>query len=207
MNEVNWKMLIVPVVILFVFIGGIIGIVNWQKSQQSNSAISVNIPEGAVQTTEKQTIVSGNVPAGSKVTVNGQETKVGEDGSYSATVSLNEGDNKIEIKSEKDGKVSNITRSIKLIASSTNTVAPTTTSAPSGSQTPQAGSQPAQAPASGSAATPSTTSAAPQAAGTSNLSTSGPADMILPVAGFTGIIVVAGYYLRSRKKLDSSLRK
>ena len=207
MNEVNWKMLIVPVVILFVFIGGIIGIVNWQKSQQSNSAISVNIPEGAVQTTEKQTIVSGNVPAGSKVTVNGQETKVGEDGSYSATVSLNEGDNKIEIKSEKDGKVSNITRSIKLIAGSTNTAAPTTTSAPSGSQTPQAGSQPAQAPASGSAATPSTTSAAPQAAGTSNLSTSGPADMILPVAGFTGIIVVAGYYLRSRKKLDSSLRK
>ena len=200
-------MLIVPVVILFVFIGGIIGIVNWQKSQQSNSAISVNIPEGAVQTTEKQTIVSGNVPAGSKVTVNGQETKVGEDGSYSATVSLNKGDNKIEIKSEKDGKVSNITRSIKLIAGSTNTAAPTTTSAPSGSQTPQAGSQPAQAPVSGSAATPSTTSAAPQAAGTSNLSTSGPADMILPVAGFAGIIVVAGYYLRSRKKLLSSMKK
>ena len=44
MNEVNWKMLIVPLVILFVFIGGIIGIVNWQKSQQGNSAITVNIP-------------------------------------------------------------------------------------------------------------------------------------------------------------------
>ena len=191
MNEINWKMLVVPVVILFVFIGGIIGIVNWQKSQQSNSAISVNIPEGAVQTTEKQTIVSGNVPAGSKVTVNGQEAKVGDDGAYSATVSLKEGDNKVEIKSVKDGKTSTVTRSIKLIAQSAGTSAPSTTTPPT-----------TVAPQSGAVSTPA--APAPQA---SNLSTSGPADMILPVAGFAGVVLVAGYYLKSKKKLGKSFRK
>ncbi len=191
MNEINWKMLVVPVVILFVFIGGIIGIVNWQKSQQSNSAISVNIPEGAVQTTEKQTIVSGNVPAGSKVTVNGQEAKVGDDGAYSATVNLKEGENKIEIKSVKDGKTSTVTRTIKLVAASAGTSAPPTTTPPT-----------TVAPQSGAVSTPA--APAPQA---SNLSTSGPEDMILPVAGFAGIVIVAGYYLKSKKKLGKSLRK
>ncbi len=201
MNEVNWKMLIVPLVILFVFIGGIIGIVNWQKSQQGNSAITVNIPEGAVQTSESSTIISGKVAPGSKVTINGKDAKVGDDGTYSETVSLNQGDNKIEIKAEKDGKTQTIERSIKEVGATTASSAPPTT-APATQPAPQAGGQPSQAPATGSA--PSST---PATTVPSSLSTSGPADMILPVAGFAGIVMVGGYYLKSRKKLEKSMRK
>ncbi len=197
MNEVNWKMLIAPIAILFIFIGGIIGIVNWQKSKQQapQVGISVNLPEGQIQTSDKTINVSGKAQKGDKILVNGQETKVGGDGSFAQTVTLNKGDNKITIKDQRNGKdVQTLERDVNYTVAAAPEQAPTST--------PQAGGQVVQPQGSQSQAP-----VQPQTQTPSNLSTSGPADVILPVVGFGGIIVAAGYYLKSKKKLALSLRK
>ncbi len=195
MNEINWKMLIAPLVILFIFIGGIIGIVNWQKSKQGPEVgISVNLPEGQVQTSDNSITVSGKAQKGDKVSVNGRKTKVAGDGSFSQTVTLNQGDNKITVRDQRNGKdIQTVEREVNYTPA-----APAQSPVP----TPQAGSQAAQTQSSGGQP-----SAQLQTQTPSNLSTSGPADMILPVVGFGGIIIAISYYLKSKKKLALSLRK
>lgn len=192
MEDLNWKILIVPVIILFVFIGGIIGIVNWQKSKQDLPVVTtVNLPEGEVQSAEKDLTVSGKVDKGDKVFINDQEAKVEKDGSYSKVVTLNEGENKVVVKEKRNGKeVNTIERTVKYTAPVAQTPA-----APS-VQTPVAGQPSAPAPA------------APTAAQTpSNLSTSGPEEVIIPVVGMGGVVLVVALYLKSKKQLALNLRK
>lgn len=190
--EINWKMFIAPLLILFLFIGGIIGIINWQKSGQKTPTVTVNLPEGTTDTTEKEIIVSGKVDEGNKVWVNGEETKVGDDGSYAKSVTLNAGDNKIEVKAENKAKKTVSTeRTVKYTASAP--VAPATPEKPA---TPTVQSAPApQASAPAATATPT------------NLSTSGPEEVIIPVVGAGGIVLVIVYYFKSRKQFASSIRK
>lgn len=188
MEEFNWKMLIVPVLILFVFIGGIIGIVNWQNSKKvPQVGMSVNLPEGEVQSAEKEVIVSGKASKGDKVYVNGEEVKVEKDETFTKTVSLNDGSNKITIKQERNGKeVQTVERTVVYTAQA--------------SQPPAAETAPAPAPQS-----PAPAAVSPQV--TADLATSGPEEIIIPVVGFGGIVLATVYYIRSRKKLHTSMRK
>lgn len=188
MEDLNWRMLIVPVIILFVFIGGIIGIVNWQKSKKTPPVVmTVNLPEGEVQSAGKDFTVNGKVNKGSKVFINNQEAKVEKDGSYSKTVTLNEGDNKIIVK-EKKGKeeVGTIERTVKY----TVPVAQTPAAPPQVSTAPQS---------------PASTAVVPQTS--SNLSTSGPEEVIIPIVGTGGVIFAVAFYFKSKKQLSLSLRK
>ena len=194
--EINWKMFIAPLLILFVFIGGIIGIINWQRSAQKEPTLTVNLPEGTTTTTEKEVIVSGKADSGDKVWVNGEETKVGDDGSYSKSVTLKEGDNKVEVKAESQSKKTVTTeRTVKYNA-------PAPVAAPVTPEKPNA-------PAVQTAPTLSTPKSSAPTASTppSNLSTSGPEEIIIPVVGAGGIVLVMVYYFKSRKQFASSIRK
>lgn len=188
MENINWKALVVPVLILFVFIGGIIGIVNWQKSKKDTpitSELSVNLPEGESQTTEKEIFVSGKVKKGDKVTVNEAEVKVEKDGSYAKVVTLSEGSNKIIVKDMKNGKeVGSTERTVKYVAAI----------APKPQDAQPAPTQQGSAPA----------TASPQISG--ELATSGPKE-VAAVAGFGGLVLIGLLYLKSKKHLHLSLRK
>lgn len=193
MEDINWKMLVAPLIILFLFIGGIIGVINWQKSRQEaptpGSTLSVNLPEGESQATEKELTVTGKVDKGSDVFVNEEEVKVERDGSFTKVITLNDGYNKFVIKEKKDGQeISVVERNVKY--------APVTTQTPAPQATPeQAAPAPAaQAPQAGVAPQPQ------------DLATSGPEDFI-PVIGAGGIVVAVVYYLKTRKRLSLSLRK
>lgn len=190
MEDFNWKMLIVPVLILFVFIGGIIGIVNWQNSKKvPQVGMSVNLPEGEVQSAAKDVVVSGKAAKGDKVFVNDEEVKVENDETFTKTVSLNDGSNKITIKQERNGKeVQSVERTVIYTAPV--------------AQPPATNTQPATTPVAPSSA-PAVVN--PQTAG--NLSTSGPEEIVIPVVGFSGIVLATVYYIRSRKKLHTSMRK
>ena len=191
MEDVNWKTFVVPIIILFIFIGGIIGIVNWQKSKQAPQVVmSVNLPEGEVQSADKDITVNGKVKKGDKVLVNGEEAKVESDGSFSRTVTLNEGANKITIKNQRGGKdVETVERTVKYTPMS----APQTTTETPAPETPASGDV--------------GLGQAPQAGTPSNLSTSGPEEVIIPVIGVGGVVLATVFYLRSRKKLQVNLRK
>lgn len=190
MEDINWKMLVAPLVVLFLFIGGIIGIVNWQKSRQETapqgSTITVNLPEGESQSTEKELTITGKVENDRDVFINDEEVKVERDGNFSKIVGLNEGDNKIVIKEKKDGQdVSVVERNVKY--------------APVASQpAPQTGPEAQPAPASPA---PQGMSQTPQ-----DLATSGPEDFI-PIIGAGGIVIAVAYYLKSKKQLTLNLRK
>ncbi len=68
-------------------------------------AIEVSSPEGKAELTESPVTVSGKVsdPA-AKVTVNGVEAEVANDGTFSASVDLVEGENTIEIVATVEGR-------------------------------------------------------------------------------------------------------
>ncbi|MEK7447705.1 MAG: hypothetical protein AAB632_02845 [Patescibacteria group bacterium] len=188
MKNINWKALVVPVLILFVFIGGIIGIVNWQKSKQATptvSELSINLPEGESQTTEKEISVSGKVKKGDKVTVNEAEVKVEKDGSYAKVVTLSEGSNKIIVKDTKNGKeVGSTERTVKYVAAA----------APKPQDAQPTPAQQGSAPA----------AVAPQASG--ELATSGPKETAA-VVGFGVLVLIGLLYLKSKKQLHLNLRK
>lgn len=188
MNNVNWKMLVAPILILFVFVGGIIGIVNWQKSKQAtptDSTLSVNLPEGETQTTEKEISVNGKVKKGDKVFVNDSEAKVEKDGSYSKIIPLSDGVNMIVVKDKKNDKeVGSIERSVKYTAAV----------APKPQETRSAPTQQSPAPA----------TVSPQASG--ELATSGPKETAA-VVGFGVLVLISLLYLKSKKQLHLNLRK
>ena len=189
MEDLNWKMLIVPVLILFVFIGGIIGIVNWQKSKQAPtvSALTVNLPEGEVQSAEKELNVSGKVEKGNKVYINDEEAKVEKDGSYTKIITLNEGVNKIVVKEKKKGKdVATIERTVKYTA-----------------QAPQKPVVNPEVPAVPQSSAPAVVS--PQVP--ADLATSGPEEIIIPVVGAGGIVFAILFYRKSKKQLTATLRR
>jgi len=183
MEDLNWKVLIVPVIVLFIFIGGVIGIVNWQQSKQKPvvSELTVNLPEGEVRSAEKELVISGKVAKGHKVFINDQEIKVEKDGSYTKTITLIEGENKVVVKDKKGNKeIASIERNVKYVKA-----------------VPETPAQPAQ-PA------PSQGSAVPVA---SDLSTSGPEEVIIPVIGTGGVVFAVAFYFKSRKQLSLNLRK
>ncbi len=191
MEDINWKMFVAPIIILFVFIGGIIGIVNWQKSKQEQAPVvndlTVNLPEGEVQSGQKEITVNGSVSEGNQVFINGDEVQVNKEGSYTKTVVLDEGENKIEIQTRRDGEVvKTVERTVRYTAASP---------ASEVVSTPSQG-QPATSP-----------SQAPVSPAPSSLATSGPEEVIIPIVGFGGVIVAVAYYARSKKQLTLNLRK
>ncbi|RJO60845.1 hypothetical protein C4544_04375 [candidate division WS5 bacterium] len=188
MEEINWKMFVAPIIILFVFIGGIIGIVNWQKSKKQGEAppvseLTINIPEGETESRQKEFTVSGKTKEGEKVVVNGSEVQTEKDGSYAKVIMLNEGSNKVVVQSRKDGEVTEtVERTVKYAAP-----APASSAEQPQASVPQA---------------PAAASPAP-----SNLATSGPEDIIIPVVGAGGVILAIVYWRKSRKTLSTSLRR
>jgi len=68
-------------------------------------SLEVTSPEDGAELTESPVVVSGNVSDPSaKVTINGIEAEVAEDGAFSASVELVEGENTIEVKATAEGK-------------------------------------------------------------------------------------------------------
>jgi len=183
MDQPNWKMFILPIVVLFVFIGGIIGIINWQKSKDTAfPTIQVNIDEKGAKVKEKNFTITGSTEKKNKLWINTDETTVDKDGSFSSSVILNPGKNVFSMKAENtSGKTTVLERTLTLVA-------------PANAKTPSR--QKAVY------TDPSTSVITGQ-----NLSASGPEDAILPVLGFGGIVIAVVAYMKSRKQLVASMRK
>ena len=190
MEDINWKMFVAPIVILFVFIGGIIGIVNWQKSKQEEAPVveefTVNLPEGEIQSEQKEIIVSGNANEADQVFINGSEVKIDSDGVYTKAVVLNEGKNTITIQSKKDGEETAFVE--RTVTYTLATPASETTSVPVEGQ-------------------PVPSVPAPVSPTSSSLAASGPEEVIIPIIGFGGVIATVAYYTKSKKQLALNLRK
>jgi hypothetical protein len=60
--------------------------------------LAVSWPEGEIH--GKSTVIRGKVQPGSIVSVNGRETEVRPDGSFTATVPLRAGENKVTVNAE-----------------------------------------------------------------------------------------------------------
>lgn len=183
MNQPNWKMFILPIVVLFIFIGGIIGIINWQKSKDAAfPTIKVNIEEKGTKTKNKNFTITGSTEKKNKLWINTDETAVEKDGSFSSPVVLSPGKNVFSMKAEDTkGQTTVLERTLTLVV-------------------------PAKAKSSTRQrvvyTNPGTSVISSQ-----NLAVSGPEDAILPVLGFGGIVIATVVYMKSRRQLAESMRK
>lgn len=188
MEQPNWKMFILPIVILFVFIGGIIGIINWQKSKKvSFPTLTVDIDEKGLKVKDKNFTITGKTDPKNKVTVNTEEAEVEKDGNFSKPIVLKSGENEFGIKAEnKGGQTTVLSRTV------------TYSTTPSRVQKPAAKPETSESVQTGTANGVQTPS---------SLTTSGPEDFILPAVGFSGLVLMIAVYLKSKKQLANSLRK
>jgi cell division protein FtsL len=114
-KTINPRQLLIPVIILIVFIGTIIGIINYQQKtrQNRNPKIEITAPKDNQIIEESQIVLEGNTYAGTKVTVNGKDVSVDKKGKFSTEVSLNEGLNEITITAESQtGKKTEVKKAI-----------------------------------------------------------------------------------------------
>src|SRR3972149_3025972 len=99
------KKLVVPILLLILVIGAIIGISNYQESRREPK-VEITEPKEGVETESEEVTIKGKTDnKNDEVLINGQSAEVSNDGSFQAKVSLTEGDNMILIETiTKSGK-------------------------------------------------------------------------------------------------------
>ncbi len=191
-EKITWKSFILPLVILIIFIGVIIGVVNWQRSRtEQDPTLSVNLPEEVIETLQEEATIDGETDRGNKVWINNESIQVSTDGKFSVVKDLKPGLNEFEIKAEtKGGKSVSTKRTISQI----RTVETTTTipvSETSSLETPSALETPEENVIAGPA---------------EDLTSSGPEDYLFPIAGLISIIWTLRFWTNSRKSVSNSLK-
>src|SRR3972149_5006122 len=108
------KKLVVPILLLIIVIGAIIGISNYQESRREPK-VEISEPKEGVETESEEVTVKGKIDNKSdEVLVNGQPAEISDDGNFQAKVSLTEGDNMILVETiTKSGKKVTSTLSVK----------------------------------------------------------------------------------------------
>lgn len=175
-----WQNIIVIIILLFFFALGIFGILRLRNNATTPPALNVALDD-TTYTDKNEVPISGETDSGSTVKINNNDIEVDKDGKFSATVTLNNGDNFVVVTSTKNGKEA---KSEKKIVKQTGeqgvagaTVTPTP--APTTSYGTNNGLQSDGA--------------------TENLSTTGPKENFLGTIGLVSILLSLYYYFDSRK--------
>jgi hypothetical protein len=94
--------IIVPAVILVLFIGTIVGIVNYRQRarREQNPKIEITSPQDGQIFEEAQIVVEGTTYPNTKIAVNAKEVGVDNTGKFAMEVPLNDGLNEITITAE-----------------------------------------------------------------------------------------------------------
>lgn len=106
MGPIGPKHVVIATILILVFIGTVVGIINYRQSQTENEKITieVNNPHDNQTITGANTILDGKTTPGAKITVDGEEVLVDSKGNFSTLLTLKEGKNNINITAEKNGK-------------------------------------------------------------------------------------------------------
>lgn len=173
------KQLIVPVVIVVLFIGTIIGIINYQQRtrREQNPKLEITgIADGQIYE-EAQIVLEGNTYFGTKVFVNDKETPVDKNGKFRVEVPLKEGLNEVKVVAESViGKKTEVKKVVTRSYEKPEVVAGTPAS-----------------------------SAQAQATAPQQLDSSGPENFWIPeILSMSGVLAA---WQMSRKKLKQAIRK
>ena len=106
------KSLIIPLIIIVIVIGTVIGIVNYLGNRGTSNAPDLLITTPADQEVVEgdNVLIEGNTDEDATVKINGSEVEVdNETGRFSKEITLNEGENSIGVIAEKNGKRSEAT--------------------------------------------------------------------------------------------------
>jgi len=184
LSEIDPKKLIIPVIFLIVFIGTVIGIINYQQKIRSQKEPTIEIakPEEGTILEDAQIVFEGKTTADAKVKVDGKDVTADSKGQFAAEIPLSEGENNINIVvTTKEGKEATATRKIIRATKQSEPVV----------QQPQAAIIQPQSEA------PKTTE--------SGLSSAGPENFWIPEAGILSGILTAWY--GSKKRFKEVIRK
>lgn len=103
--EKTWQEIAILIVLLIFFVGGIIGIFMARRSVVNSQQPSVAVNMEDTTYTDKSSItVTGKADNAKTVTVNGQEVQTDQDGNFSASVNLSNGENKLVVVAKNDSK-------------------------------------------------------------------------------------------------------
>lgn len=187
------KKLIVPILLLIIVIGAIIGISNYQESRREPK-LEVTEPKEGVETESDEVTVKGKIDnKNDQVLVNGSPAEVSDDGSFQAKVSLTEGDNMILVETiTKSGKKATQSIAVKRTAKAPaargpEEGAPAVPADPSGKPTPNG--KPAEG--------------APEGGVQQPLVQAGPKENAVLVLGI--IFTFLYFYLKSKREFSRSL--
>lgn len=106
------KSLIIPLIIIVLVIGTVIGILNYLGKRRTADApdLLITTPADQEVVETENVLIEGNTDEKATVKINGAEVEVDNDnGRFSKEVTLNEGENTIGIIAEKNGKSSEAT--------------------------------------------------------------------------------------------------
>lgn len=184
-KSIEPKKLILPVIILILFIGTIIGIINYQQKAKQEKApkIEISKPQQNAILDDAQIVVEGKTSPGAKVSVDSKEATADSKGQFALEAPLKEGENNLNITAvSKDGKKS--TSTLKVVRATKQPAQP----APSTSQ-PQAVAQPQPV----------------AEVADSNLSSSGPENFWIPEA--MSLSAIGAAWAMSRKKFSEAIKK
>lgn len=198
-KELKPAQLIVPVLIVILFLGTIIGIVRYQSGVKAKKVPKLEIvsPADGAEVTDAQIIVTGSTSNGVTVTANDLSSQIDKQNNFSVEVPVAEGSNQIIVVAEnKAGTKNEKTLNIKRIgAQSTNT---SDSTAPKPADAPEAVTPDVAVDA-------SVPVAAPVADGKGNLSSTGPETFWLPEA--LGLSGAAAAWAMSRRKYKMTVNK
>lgn len=117
-----WQELLILVIILVIFVYAFINVSKLQNRFAASPNLTSNLND--INTVSSEIItVSGKTDSGATLTLNGNEIQKDDDGNFSTTVNLSNGENKITLQAKnKSGKVSTIEKTvIKIITQITTT--------------------------------------------------------------------------------------
>ncbi|PIZ00779.1 hypothetical protein COY62_01105 [bacterium (Candidatus Howlettbacteria) CG_4_10_14_0_8_um_filter_40_9] len=188
------KKIAVPLFLLFLLIGIVIGVVNFQKNRKAPE-VTITEPKEAIITEASELVVTGttNNPENT-VNVNGNPADVSEDGSFQYKLTLIEGENPIDVEAiSKGGKSTATSTNITRLAAKPTAPAPV----PNGGGGKEGG-QDREVLDGGTGKGATGSAEAP-------LSTAGPKENVIAIVWILGIFLY--YYHRSRIMLAESMKK
>ena len=99
LGSIQPKQLVLPLIIFILFVGSVIGVINYQKKAKEQSAPKLEItkPAEGAAVSEAQIVVEGKTSPDITVAVNEKEVKSDSKGQFAAEVPLEEGENTITI--------------------------------------------------------------------------------------------------------------
>lgn len=191
------KKIAVPLFLLFLLIGVVIGVVNFQKNRKAPE-VTITEPKEDITTESSELVVTGTTNSlENTVNVNGNPAEVSEDGSFQYKITLAEGENPIDVEAiSKGGKSTLASTNITRLVVKPPAPAPVSPNGGGGQQGVQEKSV-----LGGEAQKSPGTAGGPDG----SLSTAGPKENAIVIIWILSIFLY--YYQKSRSELNRSMKR